>query len=424
MRLASRFCARSGGVNAAYDFENHLIQRGAGISIVYDGDGNRASKTVGGVTTTYLVDDFNPTGYPQVIYEGFSGGSGARELYHTYVYGLERISQNRNFFAGSQQTQISYYVYDGHGSTRALTDPSGNVTDTYDYDAFGNEIHSTGTTPNEFLFAGEQYDSDLHLYYNRARYLNTSTGRFWTMDSFDGDAQSPISLHKYLYAGADTINLRDPSGNDDLPDILGALAVASVILNGTSLLYHLHKAFTANSPQEQSIETTLVYTDTLGLFLALVGGGFAGPTSSLAAAGGGVLTVASVSTTTIVGSLAIPGAANLVYFAGNASSGGGSGGGGGGSGSIGVQDDHVDVPKHNLNQLAPTYGEQRQLLIDAVEKISNALKLGSNADGDAFEATVDIINSSGKPVTTTIRWFRYTDGTQTINTAFVPPATP
>ena len=39
----------------------------------------------------------------------------------------------------------SYYTYDGHGSTRALTDPNGEVTDTYDYDAFGNLIHSTAT---------------------------------------------------------------------------------------------------------------------------------------------------------------------------------------------------------------------------------------------------------------------------------------
>jgi hypothetical protein len=74
--------------------------------------------------------------------------------------------------------------------------------------------------------------------------------------------------------------------------------------------------------------------------------------------------------------------------------------------------------------LAPTYGEQRQFLVDAVEKITNAKKLVSNADGDAFQATVDIINSAGKPVTTTIRWFRYTAGTLRINTAFVPPATP
>jgi len=31
---------------------------------------------------------------------------------------------------------------------RALTDASGNVTDTYDYDAFGNLLYDTGTTAN------------------------------------------------------------------------------------------------------------------------------------------------------------------------------------------------------------------------------------------------------------------------------------
>jgi len=36
-----------------------------------------------------------------------------------------------------------------------------SVTDTYDYDAFGNKINSTGTTPNEFLYRGEQFDADL-----------------------------------------------------------------------------------------------------------------------------------------------------------------------------------------------------------------------------------------------------------------------
>jgi len=48
---------------------------------------------------------------------------------------------------------------------------TGAVTDTYDYNAFGNLIHSTGTTPNNYLFASEQFDPDLGLYYNRARYL-------------------------------------------------------------------------------------------------------------------------------------------------------------------------------------------------------------------------------------------------------------
>ncbi len=136
----------SGGIASVYDFENHLIQKG-GVTIVYDGDGERVEKIAAGVTTKYLVADLNPTGDAQVVMENLSG-SGSHDTSRSYFYGLERISQYRQFSGG---TQTSYYVYDGHGSTRALTDQTGNVTDTYDYDAFGNEIHSTGTTPNEFL---------------------------------------------------------------------------------------------------------------------------------------------------------------------------------------------------------------------------------------------------------------------------------
>jgi hypothetical protein len=33
-----------------------------------------------------------------------------------------------------------------------LTNSAGEVTDTYDYDAFGNKINSTGTTPNNYLW--------------------------------------------------------------------------------------------------------------------------------------------------------------------------------------------------------------------------------------------------------------------------------
>jgi len=50
------------------------------------------------------------------------------------------------------------------------------VTDTYEYDAFGNKVNSTGTTPNNYLYRGEQYDTDLSLYYLRARYYNPTTG--------------------------------------------------------------------------------------------------------------------------------------------------------------------------------------------------------------------------------------------------------
>jgi RHS repeat-associated protein len=109
---------------------------------------------------------------------------------------------------------MSFYGYDGSGSVCQLTDASGAVTDSYEYDAFGNKIGSTGTTPNNYLYRGEQYDPDLGLYYLRARYYNPLTGRFMSRDPLDGQAKIPATLHKYLYAQGDPLNKVDPSGRD------------------------------------------------------------------------------------------------------------------------------------------------------------------------------------------------------------------
>ncbi|HZR29627.1 MAG TPA: RHS repeat-associated core domain-containing protein [Terriglobales bacterium] len=195
----------SGGIINTYDFENRLVQHGA-ITMVYDGDGNRIAKTVGGVTTKYLVDDLNPTGLAQVVMGSASDGSS-----RAYVYGLERISQ-RSFSPASRTFATSFFDYDGHGSVRALSDSTGAVTDTYNYDAFGNLLDSTGSTANNYLYSGEQFDSDLQLYYNRARYLNVPTGRFLVQDYVDGDPFNPITANKYFYAGDDPVGQVDPSG--------------------------------------------------------------------------------------------------------------------------------------------------------------------------------------------------------------------
>lgn len=152
-------------------------------SVVY-GDGNRVSETAVGLTTNYLVDTLNPSGYAQVVDELQNS-----TVTRTYSYGLERSDQNQ--ILNSTWTP-SFYGYDGHGSVRQLTNSAGSVTDTYDYDAFGNLIDSTGSTPNNYLFAGEQYDPALGLYYNRARYLNTNTGRFWSMDTNEGMRSPPF----------------------------------------------------------------------------------------------------------------------------------------------------------------------------------------------------------------------------------------
>jgi RHS repeat protein len=52
---------------------------------------------------------------------------------------------------------------------RFLTNSSGSVTDTYEYDAFGRLIAITGSTPDDYVYSGEWADS-IGLYNLRARY--------------------------------------------------------------------------------------------------------------------------------------------------------------------------------------------------------------------------------------------------------------
>jgi RHS repeat-associated protein/uncharacterized repeat protein (TIGR01451 family) len=213
---ASGSLLSSGAGANVYDFENHLVKAG-GVTLVYDGDGNRVKETVATVPTSYLVADQNLTGYAQVLDE-LQGGAVSR----VYSYGLELINE-RQSIAGTPTT--SFYGFDGHGSVRFLASSTGAVIDTYDYDAFGILTSRTGTTPNNYLFAGEQFDPALGIYYNRARYYDERVGRFWTMDSFADDAFDPPSLHKYLYANANPANLVDPSGMETIGEIAEAAAI-------------------------------------------------------------------------------------------------------------------------------------------------------------------------------------------------------
>jgi len=63
---------------------------------------------------------------------------------------------------------------------------------------------------------GEQYDSDLGLYYLRARYYKPLTARFMGRDPDDHGPLSPNEMHKYLYASGDPVNAMDPTGRGDL----------------------------------------------------------------------------------------------------------------------------------------------------------------------------------------------------------------
>jgi RHS repeat-associated protein len=216
-----------GGAAIYYDALNHLTSTG-NTNFTYDGDGNRVSKQVlvGGnwPMRYYLVDDQNPSGYAQVLEEyqtDFNLTGTPAVLSRVYNYGLNLISQQQFNTNTLLPSVLSYYGYDGHGSVRFLMDTNGGITDTYTYDAYGVLITSSGSTPNNYLYCGQQYDSDLGLYYNRARYLNTGTGRFWSRDTTEGNNEDPMSLHKYLYCQDNPMDNVDPSGHDILSAQIG-----------------------------------------------------------------------------------------------------------------------------------------------------------------------------------------------------------
>ena len=253
----------SGARTFAYDFENRVkSMNGGAVTIVYDGDGNRAVKTANGISSRYLVDDLNPSGYPQVVEELVSG-----TLAHTYTYGLRRVSQNQ-LLANSWTP--SFYGYDGSGNTRLLTDIAGNVTDTCDYDGWGNAVNTTGTTPNAYLYRGEQYDSDLGVYDLRARYYNPISGRFLTRDINSGDVVDPASLHRYLYASGDPVNRIDPSGKATMVE--RGLLTGFVLASGV-LMYEAESAKSVKCIwcEAASQLATALYTDLLAPGIRAVG---------------------------------------------------------------------------------------------------------------------------------------------------------
>ncbi len=186
-----------------YNSQNKLVSVDDGLDTTtyqYNIDGIRIQKASAGITTDYLVD--HNRDYAQVLQERENGTEVV-----TYFYGDDLISQTRtgNTFV---------YHYDGLGSTRALSDATGSLTDTYDYEAFGETLNQTGSgTVNHYLFTGEQFDQNLNQYYLRARYYNQANGRFTQMDTWMGNNHDPITLHKYLYAGNDPVSYVDPTGN-------------------------------------------------------------------------------------------------------------------------------------------------------------------------------------------------------------------
>lgn len=106
-----------------------------------------------------------------------------------------------------------------------MTDDTETVVRTYDYTAFGTIDSQTGTLVNPFTYTAREYDDDNGLYYYRARFYDSSTGRFLGRDpQFTGGGISLIyglsetGKSWYPYVSNNPLNLLDPLGEKTIAD--------------------------------------------------------------------------------------------------------------------------------------------------------------------------------------------------------------
>lgn len=177
-----------------WDARNRLVGitgPGLSASFVYDALGRRVSKTIDGATTEYLYDGND-------IVAEINGGV----VTTTY---LRSLNIDEPFVRQSSTTE--FYHTDALGSTLALTDQTGSVQATYQYDPFGNTT-ITGTSSSPFMYTGRENDGT-GVYYYRARYYSSKMQRFLNEDPI-GFSGGDVNI--YAYVKNNPIRYFDPWG--------------------------------------------------------------------------------------------------------------------------------------------------------------------------------------------------------------------
>jgi RHS repeat-associated protein len=170
-----------------YDSDNRLtsvVAGGVTTSMVYDYDGNLVQKTVGGQVTRY-------------VYAG--GPAPVAEINVTANTEKDFIQANGRTWGVMEATSNTYFHHDAIGSVVALSNDSGQVTDTYEYEPFGKVLDHQGTSTNDYLFVGGYGVRKLNdtLDTMGVRQYSGQVGRFTTQDPLNFNS-GDLNLFRYV----------------------------------------------------------------------------------------------------------------------------------------------------------------------------------------------------------------------------------
>ena len=158
-----------------------------------------------GYTLTEYINDINREN-TEVLAE-----YGADEkIRQAYTYGESGIGER---ISVDKSTESSYYLYDGRNSVTGILTETANLTNSYQYDSYGNLTSGTADGVNYYGYNGESTNVKTGLQYLRARYYNAENGTFTTEDSDLGTTENPLTRNRYDYTTNNPLNYSDPTGH-------------------------------------------------------------------------------------------------------------------------------------------------------------------------------------------------------------------
>ena len=212
--MLGRMTSAPGGKAYQWDGASRLVQA-EGVEFTYNGLGDLVTREVDGQMTRFY--HHYALGLAPIVYEDRPTGSDRAYVWTPGGRLLYSMDLGSN--------EPTFYHFDRMGSTLALSDDSGAVTDSYAYGPYGEALAHNGTSTQPFTYIGAfGVRVEGALYQMRARYYDPQTAQFLSRDPLPPRLHDVKSFNPYAYASQNPLRYVDPLGmKDDVSSVVGTV---------------------------------------------------------------------------------------------------------------------------------------------------------------------------------------------------------
>lgn len=215
------------GRTLSFEYDNLLRISKKNVSGVYQhrrnylgtGTANRQSNLIqyyvfagadgNGTKMTYRYE-YDKAGNINEVYRQITTGS--LDFLSSFEY--DRLGQLTKAQDSREIETFTCYMTTQQGDITRIEDVNGNVLATYEYDAWGRLISSSGSLAeiNPLRYRGYYYDTETGFYYLQSRYYDPVVSRFINADRYASTGTGLLSYNMFAYCQNNPVNYSDPSG--------------------------------------------------------------------------------------------------------------------------------------------------------------------------------------------------------------------